>query len=51
MQLVQTAKSIGLQPLAAEAGCSELPRDVLDSARQAFNADMVIYGEYAAGRF
>jgi tetratricopeptide (TPR) repeat protein/DNA-binding winged helix-turn-helix (wHTH) protein len=48
LQLVQTAKSIGPQPPAAEAGCSELPRNVLENARQAFNADIVVYGEYAA---
>ncbi len=48
LQLVQVAKSIGLQPLPAETGCIELPRNVLENARQAFNADMVIYGEYSA---
>jgi DNA-binding winged helix-turn-helix (wHTH) protein/tetratricopeptide (TPR) repeat protein len=48
LQLVQATMSIGLQPAVAEAGCSELPRNVLENARQAFNADMIVYGEYAA---
>jgi len=48
LQLVQAAKSIGLQPRTAEPGCNELPRNVLENARQAFNADIVVYGEYAA---
>jgi DNA-binding winged helix-turn-helix (wHTH) protein/tetratricopeptide (TPR) repeat protein len=48
LQLVQAITSIGLQPPATEAGCSELPRNMLENARQAFNADMIVYGEYAA---
>jgi len=47
LQVVQVDKSTWLHPVAAEVGCSELPRKVLENARQAFNADIVVYGEYA----
>ena len=48
LQLVQAANNPALGTRAAEGGCSELPRKVLDTARQVFNADMVVYGDYSA---
>ncbi len=48
LQVVPADNGTWLHPVAAEAGCSELPRKVLENARQAFNADIIVYGTYAA---
>ncbi|WP_263352723.1 tetratricopeptide repeat protein [Acidicapsa acidisoli] len=48
LQVVQGANNPELRTRAAEGGCAELPRKVLDTARRAFDADMVVYGDYSA---
>jgi DNA-binding winged helix-turn-helix (wHTH) protein/tetratricopeptide (TPR) repeat protein len=48
LQIVQGGENPGLRAQTAAKGCGELPPRVLDTARRAFNADMVVYGNYSA---
>jgi DNA-binding winged helix-turn-helix (wHTH) protein/tetratricopeptide (TPR) repeat protein len=47
LQLIQGENNPELRARAAENGCRDLPRTVLDTARRAFDADMVVYGDYS----
>lgn len=48
LQIIQAGNNPELRARAAENGCSELPKSVLETARRAFDADMVVYGDYSA---
>jgi DNA-binding winged helix-turn-helix (wHTH) protein/tetratricopeptide (TPR) repeat protein len=47
LQLIQGGNNPELRARAAENGCRDLPLTVLDTARRAFDADMVVYGDYS----
>lgn len=48
LQIIQRGENPALRPRAEQNGCGELPPSVLDIARRAFAADMVVYGDYIA---
>ena len=48
LQPIQAGNNPELRARAAETGCGGLPDKVLETARRAFDADWVIYGDYSA---
>jgi len=48
LEIVQGGESPTMLQRAAGDGCGELPPHVLETARQAFDADMVVYGDFSA---
>jgi DNA-binding winged helix-turn-helix (wHTH) protein/tetratricopeptide (TPR) repeat protein len=48
LEIVQGGDSPTLLERAAGNGCGDLPPRVLETARRAFNADMVVYGDFSA---
>jgi DNA-binding winged helix-turn-helix (wHTH) protein/tetratricopeptide (TPR) repeat protein len=48
VRVVQGADSQALQPRTTPSGCGKLPGSVLETARRAFDADLVVYGDYSA---
>jgi len=48
LEIVQGGESPTLLERTAGNGCGALPPHVLETARQAFDADMVVYGDFSA---
>ncbi|MGD0735215.1 MAG: winged helix-turn-helix domain-containing protein [Terracidiphilus sp.] len=48
LEIVQGGESPTLQERAAGNGCGDLPPHVLETARRAFHANMVVYGDFSA---
>jgi tetratricopeptide (TPR) repeat protein/DNA-binding winged helix-turn-helix (wHTH) protein len=48
LQIIQGEENPALRPREQQNGCGELPPSVLEIARRAFAADMVVYGDYIA---
>ena len=48
LEIVQGGESPTLIERAAGNGCGDLPPRVLETARRAFKADMVVYGDFSA---
>jgi len=48
LQIQQGGTSPELRRQAPVRGCGELPTNVLETARRAFNADRVVYGDYSS---
>jgi DNA-binding winged helix-turn-helix (wHTH) protein len=48
LQLVQAGDNPELRMTTVENGCSELPPKLIEAARQIFNADKVVYGNYSS---
>ena len=48
LQLVQAGDNPALRTTTAENGCGDLPPQVIEVARQTFNTDMIVYGNYSS---
>jgi DNA-binding winged helix-turn-helix (wHTH) protein/tetratricopeptide (TPR) repeat protein len=47
LRMVQAGDNPTLQPQPTVNGCADLPPSLLETARQAFNADQIVYGGYS----